>query len=62
MRFEWNRDKATTNLTKHGVAFDEAITVFYDPLAATFEDPDHSDAERRMITVGYSSRNRLLVV
>lgn len=62
VRFEWNRDKASSNLRKHGVSFDEAVTVFYDPLAATFEDPDHSQAERRSITVGYSARNRLLVV
>ena len=62
MRFEWSRDKAASNLVKHGISFDEAVTVFYDPLAATFEDPDHSKAERRLITVGYSSRNRLLVV
>jgi len=62
VRFEWNRDKAASNLTKHGVPFDEAVTVFYDPLAATFEDPDHSPGERRLITIGYSSRHRLLVV
>ncbi len=60
--FEWNRDKASSNLRKHRVSFDEAVTVFYDPLAATFEDPDHSRGERRSITVGYSARNRLLVV
>ena len=41
MRFEWNRDKAVSNRNKHGVAFDEAVTVFYDPLAATFGDPHH---------------------
>jgi hypothetical protein len=62
VRFEWNRDKASSNLRKHRVSFDEAVTVFYDPLAATFEDPDHSQGERRSITVGYSVRSRLLVV
>ena len=62
MRFEWSRDKAISNLKKHRVSFDEAVTVFYDPLAATFEDPDHSRGERPLITVGYSSRNALLVV
>ncbi len=41
MRFEWDRQKAVGNLRKHGVSFDEAITVFYDALAATFDDPDH---------------------
>ncbi len=62
VRFEWNRDKASSNLHKHRVSFEEAVTVFYDPLAATFEDPDHSQDEHRSITVGYSARNRLLVV
>ena len=62
MRFEWDRDKASSNLRKHRVSFDEAVTVFYDPLAATFEDPDHSKGERRSITVGDSARSRLLVV
>ncbi|MEW5745517.1 MAG: BrnT family toxin [Nitrospirota bacterium] len=62
MQFEWNREKAKKNKRKHGVSFDEAITAFYDPLSATFDDPDHSLGEERFITVGYSSRWRLLVV
>jgi uncharacterized DUF497 family protein len=62
MRFEWDGDKAEANVKKHRVSFDEAVTVFYDPLAATFEDPDHSDDESRLVTVGYSARDRLLVV
>ena len=62
MRFEWSRDKADANLKKHRVAFDEAVTVFYDSLAATFEDPDHSVGEHRFITIGHSSKGRLLVV
>ncbi len=62
MRFEWDREKAESNLRKHRVSFDEATTVFLDPLAATFGDPDHSVSERRLITVGYSARHRLLVV
>ena len=62
MRFEWDRDKAESNRNKHGVPFDEAVTVFYDPLAATFGDPDHSLEEDRLITVGYSAQGRLLVV
>lgn len=62
MRFEWDRVKAERNFRKHRVSFDEAVTVFYDPLAATFDDPDHFAGERRFITVGYSSRQRLLVV
>ena len=62
MRFEGDGSKATANLKKHRVSFDEAVTVFYDPLAATFADPDHSDDESRVVTVGYSARGRLLVV
>ena len=62
MQFEWDREKAKKNDRKHKVSFDEAMTVFYDPLSATFDDPDHSVDEQRLITVGYSSRRRLLVV
>jgi uncharacterized DUF497 family protein len=62
MRFEWDRSKATSNFKKHRVSFDEAVTVFYDPLAATFGDPDHSQEESRLITVGYSIRGQLLIV
>jgi uncharacterized DUF497 family protein len=62
MRFEWDRDKAEANLRKHKVSFDEAATIFFDPLSATIPDPDHSVGERRFITIGSSSRGRLLVV
>ena len=62
MRFEWDGSKADSNLKKHRVSFDEAVTVFYDPLAPTFDDPDHSQDESRLVTVGYSARGRLLVV
>jgi uncharacterized protein len=62
MRFEWDSEKAAANAEKHRVSFEEALTVFYDPLAATFGDPDHSVGERRLVTVGYSARDRLLVV
>ncbi len=62
MRFEWDRKKAEENYQKHKVSFDEAVTVFYDPLAATFNDPDHSIGEERFLTIGYSSRQRLLVL
>ena len=62
MLFEWDTEKAKQNLLKHGVSFEEAVTVFYDPLSATFDDPDHSVDEDRFITVGLSSRNRLIVV
>jgi len=57
---EW--EKAKQNLKKHGVSFEEAVTVFYDPLSATFDDPDHSVGEYRYITIGLSSRDRLIVV
>lgn len=62
MQFEWDRDKAAKNLKKHGVSFDEAVTIFYDPLSATFPDPDHSVGEHRFISVSYSSGSRLLVL
>jgi uncharacterized DUF497 family protein len=62
MRVEWRREKAIENENKHGVSFEEALTVFYDPLAATFDDPDHSLGEPRFITMGYSVRGRLLAV
>lgn len=62
MQFEWGREKAKKNYRKHKVSFDEAMAVFYDPLSATFDDPNHSVDEQRLITVGYSSRGRLLVV
>lgn len=62
MNFEWDREKANANLRKHGVSFEEAVTVFYDPLATTFPDPDHSVGQWRFVTFGYSSHDRLLVV
>lgn len=62
MRFAWDRAKAQSNQRKHGVRFDEAVSAFYDPLSATFPDPDSLHAEQRLITIGFSSRGRLLVV
>jgi uncharacterized DUF497 family protein len=62
MRFEWNALKAARNLRKHSVSFDEASSVFFDPLSATGDDPDHSLEERRFVTFGMSSSGRLLVV
>ncbi len=62
MRFEWDRKKAERNAQKHSVSFEEAITAFYDPLAVTLEDPDHSIGEFRFITFGHSAHNRLLVI
>ena len=62
MQFEWDAAKATANLSKHGVSFDEARTVFDDPLYVDFYDPDHSDEEHRYIIIGKSRRDRLLMV
>ena len=62
MKFEWNEQKAKANQRKHKVSFHEASTVFGDPLAITFDDPDHSIGEQRYLTFGLSRLNRLLVV
>jgi uncharacterized DUF497 family protein len=62
MIFEWDPKKAAKNLKKHGVTFQEAATVFGDPLAMTFPDPDHSEDEERHLTFGLSLRRRLIVV
>jgi uncharacterized DUF497 family protein len=62
VQFEWDPVKAKRNLSKHGVAFSEAATVFQDPLAVTGFDPDHSETEDRMVTFGISAVGRLLVV
>lgn len=62
LKFEWNEDKAEANLAKHGVSFEEAASVFGDPLALTFRDPDHSISEERWLTFGVSYSDRLLVV
>jgi len=62
MEFEWDEAKAFANAKKHGVSFQEAATIFGDSLAITFQDPDHSDRERRWLTFGLSRLNRLLVV
>ena len=60
--FEWDRRKARINSAKHGVSFEEAVTVFADPLARIFDDPAHSTGEVCEIIVGHSRRRRLLVV
>ena len=60
--FEWDAKKANENLKKHGVAFEEALTVFADPLARIFDDPDHSEDERRELIIGHSANQRPLVV
>jgi uncharacterized DUF497 family protein len=62
LRFEWDRKKAGTNLRKHGVSFDEASTVFHQPLARIFDDEDHSAHEAREMIIGHSATGRLLMV
>ncbi|MBN1972413.1 MAG: BrnT family toxin [Sedimentisphaerales bacterium] len=62
MQFEWDTKKARLNFKKHKVYFEEAATVFYDPLSATFDDAEHSAGEQRLITIGFSSKGHLLVV
>jgi uncharacterized DUF497 family protein len=62
MAYEWDENKAATNLSKHGVSFAEARTVFDDPLYVDFFDPDHSYGEHRFILLGQSAQGRLLFV
>ena len=62
MRFEWDENKAVANLLKHNVSFEEAATVFGDPLSDTFDDPDHSAEERRFVIIGVSEKGRMLIV
>ena len=61
-KFEWDDAKAASNLQKHGVSFDEALSVFGDASALTFSDSDHSESEDRSRTYGISNKTRLLVV
>ena len=61
-RFTWSMAKARANRQKHGVSFEEAVTVFADPFARIHDDPEHSDEERREIIIGHSAAGRLLLV
>jgi uncharacterized protein len=61
-RFEWDESKALLNEQKHGASFDEAATVFADPLSLTIIDEAHADKEDRFVDIGESSSGRLLVV
>ncbi len=61
-KFEWDDLKAASNVQKHGVSFDEAVSVFGDGMALTFSDTDHSELEDRSRTYGFSNKARLLVV
>lgn len=60
--FEWDPKKARSNIAKHGVSFDEASTAFQETLSVTISDPLHSEDEDRFVLLGYSYRDRLLVV
>ena len=60
--FEWDLRKAKKNLEKHGVSFEEASTTFRDPLSLTVNDPLHSSGEERLVLIGLSYKNKLLVV
>jgi uncharacterized protein len=62
MQFAWDPKKAASNLRDHRVTFEEASSVFGDSLAITFDDPDHSEGESRLLTFGLSEQGRLLVV
>jgi uncharacterized protein len=62
VKFEWDPKKAASTLSKHGVSFEEALTVFADPLAKIFDDEDQSTEEQREIIVGHSVSERLLLV
>jgi hypothetical protein len=62
LKFEWDANKAKSNLGKHGISFEETSTIFGDPRSLTIPDPMHSDLENRFITLGISHRGQLLVV
>jgi uncharacterized DUF497 family protein len=62
LTFEWDNEKDLANQKKHGVSFDEAKTVFYDPAARVIADPEHSDTEDRFVLLGTSSKSRVLLV
>lgn len=62
MIYEWDAKKAKSNLRKHGIAFEEATTIFLDPLAVTYPDPHHSGAEEREITIGHSAAGQVIFV
>ena len=61
-QFEWDARKARANFRRHGIAFDQTLTVFDDPLARIFHDPDHSVEETRELIIGHSTGHELLVV
>ena len=62
LRFEWDPNKAKTNVEKHGISFEEATTVFADEQAVLFDGPDHSEDENRSILLGFSAMAKMLIV
>ena len=62
VQFEWDQAKNAANLRKHGISFEEAQTIFFDPLTQVADDPDHSESEVRFLAVGHSSFHNLLLV
>lgn len=62
VQFEWDPEKAASNLDKHGVSFEEASSVFGDPLGTTIRDPEHSGNEERFLTTGLSNWRRVIIV
>jgi uncharacterized DUF497 family protein len=62
VRFTWDKNKAAANIVKYGISFEEATTVFGDPLSDTYPDPDHSLHELRFVIIGASNRGRIVVV
>ncbi len=62
MEFDWDKQKAASNLSRHKVSFEEAATVFGNPLSDTFNDPDHSTNEQRFLIIGHSDKGKLLFV
>ncbi len=62
LQFQWDPKKAKANLAKHGVSFEEALSVFADPLARIFDDEEHSGEESREIIIGHSTKGRLVLV
>ena len=62
IEFTWDRNKNEINIRKHGVSFEEAMTVFYDPEAVLFDDPEHSSEEERFLIIGCSRKERICIV
>ena len=62
LKFEWDASKASANLKKHGISFDQARTVFFDENAKLIDDPDHSDDEERFVLLGLSSSLKVVLV